>query len=55
MRPVMEGAGLNIIVLSYMGYVDIGFVVSRDLISDAWALVDHAEDALAELLAAVDG
>jgi WS/DGAT/MGAT family acyltransferase len=54
MGPVMEGAGLNITVLSYMGHVDIGFVASRDLIPDVWALAGHAEDAMAELLAAVD-
>jgi WS/DGAT/MGAT family acyltransferase len=54
MGPVMEGAGLNITVLSYMGHVDIGFVACRELVPDVWALARHAEDAMAELLAAVD-
>ena len=53
MGPVMEGAGLNITVISYMDHVDIGFVVCRELVPDVWALADHAEDAMAELLAAV--
>lgn len=50
MGPVMEGAGLNVTVLSYMDQVDIGFVASRDLIPDVWALAGHAEDAMVELL-----
>ena len=54
MGPVMEGAGLNITVLSYMDHVDIGFVACRELVPDVWTLADHAEAAMAELLAAVD-
>ena len=53
MGPVMEGAGLNITVLSYMDNVDIGFMVCRELVPDVWDLVDHVEDAMAELLEAV--
>ena len=40
MGPVMEGAGLNITVLSYMDNVDIGFMACRELIPDVWSLVD---------------
>ena len=54
MGPVMEGAGLNITVLSYMDHVDIGFMACRELIPDVWDLVDHVDKAMAELLAAVD-
>ena len=54
MGPVMEGAGLNITVMSYIDQVDIGFVACRELVPDVWSLADHAEAALAELLAAVD-
>jgi WS/DGAT/MGAT family acyltransferase len=54
MGPVMEGAGLNITVLSYMDSVDIGFMVCRELVPDVWSLVDHVQDAMVELLKAVD-
>jgi WS/DGAT/MGAT family acyltransferase len=54
MGPVMEGAGLNITVLSYMDNVDIGFMACRELIPDVWDLVEHVERSMAELLAAVD-
>lgn len=53
MGPVMEGAGLNITVLSYMDNVDIGFMACRELVPDVWALADHVDEAMAELLAAV--
>ncbi len=53
MGPVMEGAGLNITVISYRDHVDIGFMACRDLVPDVWSLVDCAEDAMAELLSAV--
>jgi len=54
MGPVMEGAGLNITVLSYMDNVDIGFMACRELVPDVWDLADHAQAAMAELLAAID-
>jgi diacylglycerol O-acyltransferase / wax synthase len=53
MGPVMEGAGLNITVMSYMGHVDIGFVACRELVPDVWALAGYAEEAMAELLEAI--
>jgi WS/DGAT/MGAT family acyltransferase len=55
MGPVMEGAGLNITVLSYVDHVDIGFMVCRELVPDVWALAEHVDDAMAELLRAIDG
>lgn len=54
MGPVMEGAGLNITVLSYMDHVDIGFMACRELVPDVWDLVDHVEEAMAEMLAAIE-
>jgi WS/DGAT/MGAT family acyltransferase len=51
--PVMEGAGLNITVMSYMDHVDIGFMVCPELIPQPWELVDHVAEAMSELLAAV--
>jgi diacylglycerol O-acyltransferase len=53
MGPVMEGAGLNITVLSYMDNVDIGFMACRELVPDVWSLVDHVQEAMHELLDAV--
>jgi WS/DGAT/MGAT family acyltransferase len=54
MGPVMEGAGLNITVLSYMDSIDVGFMVCRELVPDVWKLADFAEEAMAELLKAID-
>ena len=53
MGPVMEGAGLNITVLSYMDNVDIGFMACRELVPDVWDLVDYVGEAMDELLAAI--
>ena len=53
MGPVMEGAGLNITVLSYMDSVDIGFMACRELVPDVWDLADHVQSSMAELLDAV--
>ncbi|MGV3758152.1 MAG: WS/DGAT/MGAT family O-acyltransferase [Actinomycetota bacterium] len=55
MGPVMEGAGLNITVMSYEDNIDIGFMACRELVPDVWDLVDHVHAALAELSAAADG
>ncbi len=54
MGPVMEGAGLNITVLSYMDSIDVGFMVCRELVPDVWKLADFVEEAMAELLKAID-
>jgi diacylglycerol O-acyltransferase / wax synthase len=52
MGPVMEGAGLNVTVLSYRDNVDFGFLAAAELVPDVWDLADHIEEAMAELLAA---
>jgi diacylglycerol O-acyltransferase / wax synthase len=52
MGPVMEGAGLNVTVLSYMDNVDFGFLAGAELVPDVWDMADHIEGAMADLLAA---
>lgn len=52
MGPIMEGAGLNVTVLSYLDNVDFGFLAGAELVPDVWDMADHVEDAMAELLAA---
>jgi diacylglycerol O-acyltransferase / wax synthase len=54
MGPVMEGAGLNITVLSYMDSIDVGFMVCRELVPDVWKLADFTQEAMEELLKAID-
>ena len=45
----MDGAGLNITVLSYREHVDIGFLACRDLVGDIWDLAAAVEPAFEEL------
>lgn len=50
--PVMDGAGLNITVLSNQDVMGFGFIADRKLMPDLWALSDAVRPALDELLAA---
>jgi len=50
---ILDGAGLNITVMSYCGGLDYGVVVDRDQVDDAWGLIQALERAQAELLALV--
>jgi diacylglycerol O-acyltransferase / wax synthase len=52
MGPVMQGAGLNVTVMSYMDSVDIGFMACRELVPDVWDLPGYVDEAMAELLSA---
>jgi diacylglycerol O-acyltransferase / wax synthase len=52
--PVMEGAGLNVTVLSYLG-MDFGFMACAELVPDVWDLAEHIETSMAERLAAAKG
>ena len=54
MGPIMEGAGLNVTVLSYMDNVDFGFLAGAELVPDVWDMADAIEGVMAELLAAAD-
>jgi len=53
MGPVMEGAGLNITVMSYRDSVDFGFMVCDDLMPDVWDLADAVGPAFEALQTAV--
>jgi diacylglycerol O-acyltransferase / wax synthase len=46
---VTDGVGLNITCLSYLNHVDFGIVVDREMVDDAWPLMDAVTGALAEL------
>ena len=52
MGPIMEGAGMNVTVLSYEDNIDVGFLVDRELTPDVWDLAEAVEAAYDELLAA---
>jgi len=54
MGPVMEGAGLNITVISYMDDIDIGLIVCRESVPDVWDMAADIEESLAELKKAAD-
>ena len=54
MGPIMEGAGLNVTVLSYMDNVDFGFLAGAELVPDVWDMADVVEGIMADLLAAAD-
>jgi WS/DGAT/MGAT family acyltransferase len=49
MGPVLEGAGLNVTMLSYRDSVDFGFLAASDLVPDVWDLADAVPFAFAEL------
>jgi WS/DGAT/MGAT family acyltransferase len=51
MGPVMDGAGLNITVLSYRDHIDFGFMADRELIPDVWDMADGIRPAFEELKA----
>ncbi len=50
MGPVMEGAGLNITVMSYVNQVDFGFLAATSLVPDVWRIAEAVAPGLAELL-----
>ncbi|HEY6532058.1 MAG TPA: wax ester/triacylglycerol synthase family O-acyltransferase [Acidimicrobiales bacterium] len=50
MGPVIEGAGLNLTVMSYDGHVDIGLLAAAVLVPDPWVVTARLPDAL-QLLA----
>ena len=53
--PVMEGAGLNVTVMSYLDSLDIGFMVCDDVVPDVWDLADAVRPAFDELRRAALG
>ncbi|HUY63115.1 MAG TPA: wax ester/triacylglycerol synthase family O-acyltransferase [Acidimicrobiales bacterium] len=50
--PIMDGAGLNVTVLSNEDRIGFGFIACRELIPDLWVLADDIPAALGELVAA---
>jgi diacylglycerol O-acyltransferase len=52
--PVLDGAGLNITVLSYIDVVDWGLIACRELMPNLWSLAAAIPDALSELTKAAD-
>ncbi len=50
MGPIMDGAGLNITVLSYRDHIDIGFMADAELVPDIWDLAAQVRPAFEELL-----
>jgi len=46
---IADGIGLNITVMSYMGDLDFGIVSCREMMPDAWPLIDDLRDSLDEL------
>lgn len=49
--PLLEGAGLNVTVLSNMGHVDFGVIGCRELVPDIWSIADGFGEAVDELKA----
>jgi diacylglycerol O-acyltransferase / wax synthase len=49
--PLLEGAGLNITVLSNTGNVDFGVIGCRELVPDIWDIADGFGTAVADLRA----
>ena len=47
--PIMEGAGLNITVMSYIDRIDVGLIACRELIPDIWQLADDFGASMEEL------
>lgn len=48
--PVMDGAGLNVTVLSNEDRIGFGFIACRELIPRLWDMADDVADELAELV-----
>jgi WS/DGAT/MGAT family acyltransferase len=46
---ITDGVGLNMTVMSYRDHVDFGLVGDRELMGDAWPLMDGLERSLDEL------
>src|SRR5258708_892270 len=47
--PLLEGAGLNLTVLSNMGHVDFGVIACRELVPDVWDIADGFAEAVLHL------
>jgi diacylglycerol O-acyltransferase / wax synthase len=52
--PIMDGAGLNVTVLSNEDRIGVGFIACRELVPDVWDLAEAVPEALHELVTAAD-
>src|SRR4051794_4350997 len=52
--PLLEGAGLNLTVLSNMGHVDFGVIACRELVPDVWDIADGFAEAVLLLKKSAD-
>jgi hypothetical protein len=46
---ITDGMGLNITVMSYLGYLDVGIVADREQMRDVWSLIPWLSESLDEL------
>ena len=53
MGPVIEGAGVNLTVMSYDGHIDVGLLAAAVLVPDPWVVTRRLPRALDALAAAV--
>jgi len=47
--PILEGAGLNLTVLSNMGSVDFGAIACREMVPDLWDIATGFTESIEEL------
>ena len=52
--PLLEGAGLNITVLSNMGTMNFGVIADRDTVPDVWDIADGFGEAISALRKAAE-
>jgi hypothetical protein len=45
---IIDGAGLNITVMSYRDHLDVGIIGDREQLDDAWPMIDGMRAALEE-------
>ncbi|HEY2260211.1 MAG TPA: wax ester/triacylglycerol synthase family O-acyltransferase [Solirubrobacteraceae bacterium] len=45
---IIDGAGLNVTVMSYRDHLDVGIIADREQLDDAWPMVDGMRAALEE-------
>jgi len=53
MGPVIEGAGVNLTVMSYDGHIDVGLLAAAVLVPDPWVVTRRIPGALLRLAEAV--
>ena len=54
MGPILEGAGLNLTVLSNMGNVDFGAIACTEMVPDLWDIATGFGDAVQQLKKAAE-